>query len=284
MLIRTLALWGALFFAASTARGTEVVAVLSGSTGPYTEALAGLESVVGPVDSAILPKLPHLVGAKVIVTFGSEAALKDYPGSAPLVAALLPDPQVAPRHAAGVTRVGLPPAAPKLVGKIRQLQSGASVLAVIDPAGAYGDYLVALKSAAAGAGLELTLKRVDSLSDLASKLPALKGSAQALWVPPDPLFMNPKTFMLIANFCRSSGIGMYAPLASLARLGALAGLAPSFDQQGRAAGAAVQSWLGGVNPGAWVYSDNVEFIVNKDVAAGLGISASAIKKSGADPE
>jgi hypothetical protein len=264
--------------------GAEIAAVLSGNTGPYTEALAGLQAVVGPVDSAILPKLPRFSGVKVIVTFGSEAALRDYPVSAPLVAALLPDPRVAPKHAAGVTRVGLPPSAAMLVQKIKGLQGDAEVLAVMDPAGAYGDYLDALKTAASGAGLVLVLRRVDSLADLASKLPGLKGQAQALWVPPDPLFMNPKTFMLIANFCRSSGMGMYAPLAGLARLGALAGLAPSFDQQGRAAGAAAQSWLGGVNPGPWVYSENVDFAVNKDVAAGLGISPSTLKKSGADLE
>jgi len=272
-------LFGAALLLAGAARGAEVVAVLSDDSGPCTEALAGLKAVVKGVDAATLPNLPHLTGARVIVTFGSEAARRDYPGSAPLVEALLPDPKVVPRYAAGVTRVGIPPAPAVLLARIKSLQPDADVLAVLDPAGAYGDYLAGLKAAASGAGLSLALRKVDNVADLAAKLPGLKGQAQALWVPPDPLFMNPKTFLMIANFSRRAGIGMYAPVAGLAKLGALAGLAPSFEQQGRAAGAAVRSWLDGVNPGDWVYSDKVQFTVNRTVAGALGISPAALKKA-----
>jgi hypothetical protein len=279
MNLRALFCSGALLLFAGGARGADVAAVLSGDSGPYLEALEGLKAVVGPVDSATLPAVPNLAGAKVIVTFGSEAALRDYPGSAPLVAALLPDPKVVPKHAGGLTRVGLPPAAAVLAARIKALQPSAADLAVLDPQGAYADYLAELKTAAPAAGLNLGIRRVDKLADLASKLPGIKGSAQALWIPPDPLFMNPKTFMLIAQFCRGAGIGFYAPVASLARLGVLAGLAPSFNQQGRAAGAAAQAWIAGTNPGAWVYSAKVECTVNKTVAAELGISAAALRKA-----
>ena len=273
-------MFAAALLLAGSAGATDVVAVLSGDSAPYPEALEGLKAVVGPVDSATLPSLPaSLSGARVIVTFGSEAALRDYPGSGPLVAALLPDPKVVPHRAAGVTRVGLPPAAAVLCEKVKSLQPEAGSLAVLNPAGAYGDYLAELKAAGAAAGLQVQDKKVDSLGDLASKLPPLKGTADALWVPPDPLFMNPKTFLLITQFCRGAGIGLYAPVASLAKLGALAGLAPSFSQQGRAAGTAVQAWLAGSNPGAWVYSGKVEFTVNKTVAGELSISGPGMKKA-----
>jgi len=124
--------------------------------------------------------------------------------------------------------------------------------------------------------LSVQIKKVKSVADLATKLPGLKGTVQALWVPPDPLFMNPKTFGLLVAFCKGAGIGLYVPVAGLAKAGALAGLAPSFKQQGRAAGTATQTYLNGGNAGEWIYSDKTEFIVNKTVATELGISAAAL--------
>ena len=73
---------------AGSLQSAAVVAVLSGASGPYKEALEGLKAALGEIPSATLPALPDMAGGKVVVTFGSEAALKDYPGSAALVAAL----------------------------------------------------------------------------------------------------------------------------------------------------------------------------------------------------
>jgi hypothetical protein len=252
----------------------EVVAVLSGNSGPYKEALEGLKAVVGDVSAVTLPEEPDLNGAKVVVTFGSEAALRSYHGL-PMVAALLPDPKVKLKHGGGLTRVGLAPAPGVLLAKVRALQSDANTLAALDPSGSYSEYLALLKTA----GMNVIVKKVDSEADLATKLPALKGAAQALWVPPDPMFMNPKTFGLIAQFCRNIGVGMYAPVAGLAKAGALAGLAPSFKAQGRAAGVAAQSYVAGAAPGEWVYSDKTDFIANKAVAHALGIGDAALAKA-----
>lgn len=263
---------------AGTLSAADVVAVLSGDSGPYKEALEGLKAVVGEVDAATLPAQPDLAHAKVIVTFGSEAALRKYPATAALVAALLPDPKLRPKHAGALTRIGLTPAPALLAAKIKALQPGAATLAALDP-GNYGEYLAALRGAAGAVGLALQVKKVESLADLATKLPGLKGEAQALWVPPDPLFMNPKTFGLLVAFCKGAGIGLYVPVAGLAKAGALAGVAPSFKQQGRAAGTAAQAYLSGSKGGEWVYADKTDFIANKTVAAELGVAAAALAKA-----
>ena len=267
---------GSIALLAGTAQlpAAAVVAVLSGSSGPYQEALAGLKAVMGDVPSAVLPALPDLGGAKVVVTFGSEAALKDYPASAALVAALLPDPSLEIKHGGSVTKVGLPPAAGVLAAKIKALNPKTSVLAVFDPNGAYGEYIAQLKAAAGAAGIELKVKKVSSMADLGGSLPAFKGSVQSLWVPPDPLFMNPKTFSILTAFCQGAGIGLFAPVAGLARAGALAGVAPSFKQVGVAAGAAAKAYVAGGNPGDWVYSEKAESTVNKTVAGALGVGDS----------
>jgi len=254
-----------------------VVAVLSGASGPYQEALEGLKAVLGDVPSAVLPALPDLAGAKVVVTFGSEAALREYPGSAALVAALLPDPSLEIKHGGSVTKVGLPPAAGVLAAKIKALNPKTSVLAVFDPNGAYGEYIAQLKAAALAAGMDVKVKKVASMADLAQQLPGFKGTVQSLWVPPDPLFMNPKTFSVLTGFCAGAGIGLFAPVAGLARAGALAGVAPSFKQVGVAAAGAAKAYLAGGDPGGWVYSDKAETTANKTVAVSLGVGDAAAK-------
>lgn len=235
----------------------DVAAVLSGDTGPYKEALEGLKAVVGEVDAATLPALPNVAGAKVVVTFGGEAAQKKYPASAALVTALLPDPKLKVGHGGSLTRVGIPPAPEVLVSKIKGIAPG--TLAVLDP-GSYTEYAAALKAVG---GLNVVVKKVEDMADLATKLPGLKGTVQSLWLPPDPLFMNPKTFGLVSGFCKGAGITLVAPLPGLVKAGAAAGIAPSFKQQGQTAGDAAKAYLGGGNPGGWVYSDKVEFATAK---------------------
>jgi hypothetical protein len=253
-------------------RSGGVVAVLSADSGPYQEALDGLKSVLGAVPSATLPSLPAMDGVKVVVTFGSDAALKSYPASAALVAALLPDPSLELPHTGSVTRVGLPPAPAVLIAKIKAMDPKLVTLAVFNPNGAYNDYMAGLKSEAAAAGVGLQTKNAASVADLGKQLPGLKGAVQALWVPPDPLFMNRATFGILTAFCQGGGIAFFAPVVGLAKAGAFAGVAPSFKQVGRAAGLAAAAYNAGSPPGDWFYSDKVETMANATVAGALGLA------------
>lgn len=252
-------------------RSGGVVAVLSADSGPYQEALDGLKSALGAVPSAILPALPPMAGVKVVVTFGSDAALKNYPASAALVAALLPDPSLELPHGGSVTRVGLPPAPEVLIAKIKAMDPKLATLAVFNPNGAYSAYMGALKAAAAAAGVGLQTKSAASVADLGRQLPGLKGAVEALWVPPDPLFMNRATFSILTAFCQGGGIAFFAPVVGLAKAGAFAGVAPSFKEVGRAAGLAAAAYNAGSPPGDWFYSDRAETMANPAVAAALGL-------------
>jgi len=257
---------------AAPLRSGGVVAVLSADSGPYQEALDGLKSALGPVPSATLPALPDLAGAKVVVTFGSDAALRSYPSSVALVAALLPDPSLELPHGGSVTRVGLPPAPALLIAKIKAMDPKLATLAVFNPNGAYSGYVAALKAEAAAAGVGLQAKNVASVADLGRQLPGLKGAVEALWVPPDPLFMNRATFGILTAFCQGGGIAFFAPVVGLAKAGAFAGVAPSFKQVGRAAGLAAAAYNAGSPPGDWFYSDKVETMANAGVAGALGLA------------
>jgi putative tryptophan/tyrosine transport system substrate-binding protein len=269
-----IAVWG---LAAASAQAGGIVAVLSSDTAPYKEALEGLKAAAGPVDSAVLPALPDVSGASVIVTFGGEAALKKYPAAAALVAALLPDPKLKPQHDGALTRVALLPDPAVLLGKIKALNPGVSSLAVFDVGGAYSDYLNNMKAAGAGIGIAVNIKRIDSIADLAGKLPGLKGTVQALWLPPDPLVMNQATFSLLSTFCSAAKIALVAPVAALARAGAFAGISPSFSDVGKAAGKAALAYTGGANPGELVYPSHVQTVLNTNVAALIGVNAAGAK-------
>lgn len=275
--MKKLALFVAWGLASASAHAASVVAVLSGDAAPYKEALAGLKSAFPDAEAATLPEMPNMGGAKVIVTFGGEAALKKYPASAALVAALLPDPKMKPKHGGSVTRVGLLPDPGVLVAKIKALHPGSSSMAAFDVGGLYAEYLSGLKAAGASAGLVVNVKRVDAVTDLAGKLPAMKGSVQVLWIPPDPLIMNPQTFTLLTGFCSAAKIALIAPVAALAQAGAFAGISPSFNAVGKAAGKAAEAYISGGNPGALVYPSSVETVLNSATAAAIGVSGAGSK-------
>jgi ABC-type uncharacterized transport system substrate-binding protein len=215
--------------------------------------------------------MPPTAGVKVVVTFGSEAALKDYPSDATLVAALLPDPSLDVKHS-NATKVGLFPTAAVLAAKVKAVDSKVATLAVLNANGTYGDYIDQLGKAAGAAGFKVKAQKVESLDDVTSAVGGFKGGAEALWIPPDPLLMNPKTFAAIKDGCASAGIALIAPVSGLARAGALAGIAPSFKQVGKAAGLAAKSAASGSPAGDWYYPGEVETCVNKTVAGTLGVS------------
>ena len=272
-----LALATALLLLPAAAPSAGVVAVLSNGSPNCQEGLEGLKAALGDVPSATLPALPDLSGAKVVVTFGSEAALAHYPSSAALVAVMLGDPSLEIPHEGEVTRVGFPPAAAVLLAKIRALDPKARSLAVLDPAGHYKEYFSTLRAAAGPAGLTLKIVKVAGLADLAGVLPGLKGSSDALWLPPDILFMNPKVFGAIKDFCKAASIAFFAPDVRLARAGALAGVDASSRQIGQAAGAAAKAYGAGGKPGAWGEPEKAESTINKGAAAALGLSGSVDK-------
>jgi len=244
-----------------------VVAVVGGSGGAYAEAVSGLKSVVSDLDVTTLPDNPRLKGAQVIVTFGSDAAQQSYPGSIPLVAAMLSNPDFEIDHAGSVTRVGFPPEAKILAAKIKAIAPATSVLVAIDPKGAYTDYLKELKSAAAGLGYSVDVRKVGGVSGLVALLPGLKGSAQAIYLPPDAMLMNSSVVGALIGFCSGAGIGLFVPVPGLEKAGALASVSASFREIGRAAGLAAQAYLQGAKPGDWVYPSRAD-VRGKDSAVG----------------
>ena len=272
--------WG---LASASAHATGVVAVLSGDAAPYKEALGRLE---GRGRRRGLPPRCRRCGPWPAPGWWSPSAARRLLRSPTLsslalvASAYCRTPKLKPKHGGNVTRVGLLPDAAVLIAEAQGAGSGRQrPLAAFDVDNSYSEYLTALKAAGAAGGVAVTVKKIESLTDLVGKLPAMKGSVQALWLPPDPLIMNPKTFWLLGAFCSAAKIALIAPVAALARAGAFAGISPSFNAVGEAAGKAAQAYSDGSSPGALIYPAHIETVLHTDVAAAIGVGASAKSKA-----
>lgn len=271
--LRQKALWASIVvgFLGGSLKAAAVVVVLGGAGTAFSDAADGVKTVFPDAQVVTVPEQPSLKGAKVVLTFGAAAAAQSVPGSLPLVVAMLADPNFEVEHSGSVTRVGFPPEAAVLAAKIKALDPKVTTLAVIDPKGAYAPYFSALKTAAAAHGMSVQVKKVGSVSSLVGMLPGLKGTVQALYVPPDSLLMTSSVFTVLTHFCHDSAIGLFAPVLGLEKAGALAAVAPSYKDLGKAAALAGQTYLQGGNPGEWVYSAQTEAARNEQVAADLAL-------------
>jgi ABC-type uncharacterized transport system substrate-binding protein len=259
----------------------KVVVVMSAELGPYQEALTGAKEVLAePPEVVVLKDGKAAVGdASVVVALGGQAALAEYPPGIALVYAMVPDPKVKPSGHSKVCRIGMLPDAMNLFAKIKAIQPELSSLAALGVGDSYDAYLKDLAAAATAGGVHLVVKRVNKVPDLVAALRSIKESAQGFWVPPDTMLMNPEAFKLMTDFALGSKLALYAPATSLAKMGALAGIAPSFKEVGRCAAAAANTFSQGQNPGPSLSPKKSDVAINAGTAKALGLSPSAVAAS-----
>jgi hypothetical protein len=264
--MKTFLMGAALCLAPLWGRGSTVV-VLSADLGPYQEAFEGVKELIPDAQSVTLKDGKADVGsADAVIALGGQAALATYPDSSALVVAMVADSKVKP--ARPYIRVSMLPEASVLFSKMKAIQPGITSIAAFGVADSYDAYLKELGVAAQGAGVRLITRKVNQVADLVAALRAIQGQAQALWIAPDPVLISQATFKLMNDFCLANKIGLYAPAASLANTGALAGVAPTFKDIGRAAAKAASSG----NASGNVSSNRCEIMVNAATASALGLN------------
>ncbi|HXC64569.1 MAG TPA: ABC transporter substrate binding protein, partial [bacterium] len=167
------------------------------------------------------------------------------------------------------------PDAFSLLATIRGLSNGLEALAVLAPQGQYLPYVRYLEAAGKVTGVKIVLETADSPPDLVSALRGLKGKVQAVWLAPTPMLLDQKNFKFVADFCRNTGVGLFAPVPELAGAGALAGVAPSPVDLGRAAGAAAKDLAAGKSVNKSVNVDQSKVMISVKLAAAMGLKVSA---------
>jgi hypothetical protein len=272
-MIRTILL--GLWLANSQPAAAAAVAIVMSDQSPSArEALKGAHQVLpnAPV-LALTATASEFNGVGVVVALGAQAAGQAYPGGPKLVAALVMDPTLAlPR---GSVLISPLPDAFSLLATIRGLSANLQVLAVLAPSGQYQAYVHYLEAAGKVTGVKILLKTADSPSDLVSALRELKGKAQALWLAPAPMLLEQKNFTFVADYCGNTGIGLFAPVPELAGAGALAGVAPSALDLGRAAAASAKDLAEGKSVSKSVNVDQSTVMINRRLAAAMGLKVTS---------
>jgi hypothetical protein len=249
---------------------SKVVVVLSDEQPATREALRGVRAVLPNAQTlALTATSGDLDGVGVVVALGAQAAGQAYPGAPKMVAALVMDPALA--LPSGAVQVSSLPDAFSLLATIRGLSADLRVLAVLAPSGLYDAYVHYLEAAGKVTGVKILLEKADSQSDLVADLRQIKGKAQALWLAPAPLLLEQKNFQFVAEFCRNTRIGLFAPVPELAGAGALAGVAPGALDLGRAAGSAAKDLAAGKAVNKLLSVDQCTVMISAKLAAALGL-------------
>lgn len=257
--------------------------MLSSASGAYQAAYDSFARSYG--DKVPTLRLPERrpesdAPARVIVTFGSEAATRDYAVKATVIGCLAPGVAGRLPHKGRSVLIAMKPSPALLLERLRALQPGLKRLALLSD-GRDGDFDTALRDAGAGLGIDIVALRVSSPQGIPDALRRLPGKVDALWLSPDPLLVTPDTFQTIKNFSWDHSIPFYAPASSLAEAGAAASVSVSGEEAGHQAARLARLALDGKALPTLVYPARVQLTVNlpSAVKSGLSIPAAALEQA-----
>jgi putative ABC transport system substrate-binding protein len=269
---------------AGRSSAADVQAVLSADTRLYREAWDGFRETFGSeaaltvLNDAGVADAPK--DARVVVAFGAKAALRRVPSGARLIVVMAPSVGERDGLKAGFVRVGMSPDAPELLSRMMKLQPGLRRLGFVWKSPLYGrEFLPRLEAAARVRGVEIVAAEVSSDDVLPDVLRSLYGRVDALWLPPDPLLISQRSFLILRDFSQSNRVPLYAPTAGLAEQGAAASIGASFREIGREAGRAARRALAGEDQPSLRFPSPAETVLNREAAAksGLAVDAAALK-------
>ena len=145
-----------------------------------------------------------------------------------------------------------------------------------------GAYIKTMREEAALGGIELLVERVERGRDLPSSLrDVIRKKPDALWLPADPLLVNPESFAILKGFTWSNRIPFYAPTDGLVGRGAAAAVSCDFREIGRTAGRAARLALTGKEIPSDFFPERILMTFNLSAAAscGLRIPADVLKRA-----
>ena len=276
-LLLSLVAFSILLASGPEALGAQIAVILSSNSPAYEDALLGFQESYGkPVDVFNLSKGKPAIAASthIIVAFGGKAASYSYPPNTTLIYSLAPSLFVdEDQHPGPRIRIYMAPKPDILMERLKTIQPTLKRLAVfwISTNLTGNNYIETLRNAAAAKGVTLREEHLTRVDEAPARLRALIGQADAMWLAPDPTLVTPTTFSAAKEFSRSNKIPLYAPINSLVDMGAVASVAASFKELGRAAGQAAAriSADGAVTQN--IYPDTFETHINLTAAAASGL-------------
>jgi ABC-type uncharacterized transport system substrate-binding protein len=216
----------------------------------------------------------------VIVAMGTLAveAVRETVPELPLVYCMVPDPSRLNLAGPGIGGVAFTVPAKNQLAAFRLVNPrGVRVGVIYTEQGAGAVVQDALKSASS-VRLALVARPVTSLKDVPGTLRGMLQGAEAvdaIWIPPDPVLMDPELRRFLLSETAKSGKPVYASAGSMVSEGALVSNGPDFGSIGELAGELVNRLAAGEKGRLEMLVPRGELVINKKMASKLGIDVSA---------
>ena len=233
-----------LFFVSGLLSAAETIVILSSDLGPFQQALQGFNEEFSQSSRVfnLKQEAPELKGDEIIVAFGGKAALYEYPDGVDLIYGMIPSSSVQPRVNSGsMVRVEMSPPADFLIAQTKIMNPQAEAIAVFNVQDAYSGFCENLERAAEKGGMKARVLSVKNDDELGRAMEEIAGKVQALWLVPDAMLLNLRTFDSLRGFCQANKIMLLVPTHILVSRGAAASISPDFSESGRSAARALKT-------------------------------------------
>lgn len=252
----------------------EDVTVILGSTLPpyelayqgFTENANGIPFTRQPIEErAALP-----ADTKIVLAIGGKAAIKSYPKSAILVVAMAPGLTLSREPGRRVVQIHTTPTHTALLSILRELPAPNQRIGTLAISVTSQEYIRRLTALGTRDGFLFQNELFTDEKQIPQILRRLAGKIDTLWVPPDPLLLNPTNFKLLTDFSASNRIALWVPTAGLAEKGGAGALAPSFHEIGRSAAEIIAKLRRDEDVPENVYADRCDLTLNKAFFEDIG--------------
>ncbi len=273
MIFKSLACCALLLLPTAASAG-ETAAVLSYGEGVYLEAFTAFEKTYGEnvrkYDiSRNKPDLPE--GTRTVVVFGGKAANLRYPENSDIIYCMAPGVFIKAPGSGRAVKISLIPEFRIVFSKIKQMQPEIRRLQIFWMLPDFSRYIDSVRVEAARQGIQVTLKQVASMEELPALLRLLPGTADAFWIPPDPMLITRENLTIMKDFSWANGIPFYGSTKGMTRDGAAASIGVSFAEMGKAAAAAALALGKGDALPDTIFPEQAEITINSDAAAKCGL-------------
>lgn len=267
---------------APASKAQDVLAIVSPPPGPYEAAHKAFASAVGrDVPVVRLPGRVPAGGARVVIAFGSEAAVQRYPERSTLIVCVAPGLASRIGRPGRTVFVAMKPSPGRLLAEVRRVQPGLRRFAVLSTGPDTEEYVSELRRAGSGLGIEILAPPATGRDGVPRALRSLAGGkADAVWLAPDPALVTPGNFQAIVQFSSDNDVPFYAPTRGLAATGAAGAVSVSPEEAGRMAADFARRTLSGEKLPAVVYPARTGLTVSVKAAkaAGLALDPGALDK------
>jgi putative tryptophan/tyrosine transport system substrate-binding protein len=217
-----------------------VVAVSDARVSQYKEAMSAAREVIGSapvIDPGAGDAADQIKRADpaVILAVGQKAlqlARGAMPSTPIVYCMVLGSGATASRT---VTGVRLEVAPTSQLEQLKQVNPSAKRVGVIYDPRASGAFMEEAVKAAGRFGLTLVSKPVNDAKEVRAALSDIAGSIDALWLMPDPRLITAEMFNFLLVFTLERKIALFGFLDSFTQAGALASVAPDYQEIGRRA-------------------------------------------------